>query len=184
MRADLASGGVCLSTESFYPARPVWETTVGVERPTAFTLLIREPCGMKNARVLLNGEEIPAEREGGYLKIRATFRGGERIAVRGEYALLPFRVGERTAFLWGPLVLARDSEKEEGDADLTEAFAVMTDKGRPGFRVVDPKEGELLRMYLKRADGGEVLLTDYASCGKKWRGRKLLMTVFMNIRNL
>ena len=89
----------------------------------------------------------------------------------------------RTAFTYGPLTLARDEEKE-GGADLEEAVVLEAVNGKLNYRMAEPdgKYGELVRIYVNRKDGGQLLLTDFASCGKKWLSKHNRMTVWMNIR--
>jgi hypothetical protein len=36
-------------------------------------------------------------------------------------------------------------------------------------------------IFAKAADGQEVLLTDYASCGKNWLGKHNRITIWMNL---
>ena len=60
---------------------------------------------------------------------------------------------------------------------INEAFSVVMNGNTPMARKVDAEVGEELR-FLLHTEGGEVLLTDYASCGKKWREENARISVW------
>ena len=174
---------VGLIAETSYPVAMDWEATVKVKKSVRFALKIRKPDFLCGAVVRVNGEDFSAAEEGGYLLIERDFSDGDRVSLSGAFGLETLRVGRRTAFRFGPLVLARDAEKEDGEVDLAETFSLAAEGGAPLFRFAPPQGEETLRLLVRRGDGGELLLTDYASCGKKWRGEKQRMTVWMNIED-
>ena len=83
------------------------------------------------------------------------------------------------AFAYGPLTLARDEAKEDGEVNLTESIKLA----KPlAYTLDEEEEGECVRLRIERADGKEpLLLTDYASCGKRWLDVKNRLTVWLNI---
>ena len=48
-------------------------------------------------------------------------------------------------------------------------------------RVYIGENGETIRVHLSLNDGTSLLLTDYASCGKKWNDENCMMTVWFNL---
>ena len=176
-------GGVLtLTMESGWPAAPVWKCRVGLEAADVFCLRLRIPETCENIRVRINGSarEVPAS---GYLNLERLWQDGDVLEFSGEFTLKLVELGGRSAFTYGPLTLARDAEKE-GGADLEEAVVLALSDGRVSCRMAEPagEYNELVRIYVNRKGGGELLLTDFASCGKRWLSKHNRMTVWMNIR--
>ena len=173
--------GLKLAMESDWPAVPAWKCSMELDAPEQFVLRIRIPESCENARVMVNGEAFAADR--GYVTLDRLWQTGDTIAFTGEFTLKLVELGGRTAFTYGPLTLARDEEKE-GGADLEEAVVLEAVNGKLNYRMAEPdgKYGELVRIYVNRKGGGQLLLTDFASCGKKWLSKYNRMTVWMNIR--
>ena len=94
----------------------------------------------------------------------------------GDYTLEEHRLGGKTAFTYGPYALARDEAKEDGDilAPVKPAY----ESGRPVYELMTPHSGESVRLLLKTKQG-EVLLTDYASCGREPESERDRLTVWM-----
>jgi hypothetical protein len=101
------------------------------------------------------------------------------VACSGLFRLSTLNLEGRTAFTYGPLVLARDSYKEGRCADLEETVRPMLDSFR--LETPDASYGEVLRLVIPQQDGEPLLLTDYASCGKHWEQKNNRMTVWMNV---
>ena len=171
-----------LTMESGWPAVPTWKCRVGLEGAEAFTIRLRMPGTCEKIRVTVNGiaQEVPGS---GYLTLERLWQEGDTLEFAGEFSLKQVELGGRTAFTYGPLTLARDEEKE-GGADLEEALVLETAEGTLPYQLAEPKReyNELVRIYVNRKDGGKLLLTDFASCGKKWLSKHNRMTVWMNIR--
>ncbi len=85
------------------------------------------------------------------------------------------------AFTYGPYVLARDAAKEDGD--LTRPVRPKEKDGALCFAVLPCEEGESVRLTLE-TESGPVLLTDYASCGKRWAERNGPVSVWLPARRL
>ena len=170
-----------LNMDTQWPAAPAWKCSMELEAPEQFALRIRIPESCENARVRINGESVTADN--GYVTLNRLWKAGDTVEFSGAFTLKPVELGGRTAFTYGPLTLARDEEKE-GGADLEEAVVLEAVDGKLNYRMAEPevKYGELIRIYVNRKDGGQLLLTDFASCGKKWLSKHNRMTVWMNIR--
>ena len=84
----------------------------------------------------------------------------------------------KRAFTWGPLALARDGAKEPGDI-AAPVRPVYGDGGALRYTLEPCAPGEQLRLRLE-TETGPVLLTDYASCGKRWAEQSAPITVWMN----
>lgn len=174
---------VHFTAETAYPRTADYTLTVDLEVPEAFTLALRIPAAFEDVRVQVDGEEVASQPFAGYLSVSHLWHKGARLTLSARMHLRTEQVGERTAFLYGPLVLARDEAKEEGAVDLTEQIALITEDGH---YVEDwsqePMGEELVRLTLARSDGRPpLLLTDYASAGKRWCAEKNGMTVWMNL---
>ena len=105
------------------------------------------------------------------LEIEAPFIAKKAHA--GQFII--FRIddqGERV-----PLTLARDEQKESGDIEAPVALTLKD--GKPVVNQLDAEDGETVRFLLKTADG-DLLLTDYASCGKHWLEERNRISVWLN----
>ena len=168
---------VILSAESGYPRDGRMSIAFEPEEePAAFTLRLRIPDGLTEAEILVNGQRMrhPAP-EKGYVSLKRAFAAGDTVEIRGTLPLIRETIGSSVAFRRGPLVLARDEEKEP-------AFAIQAPvtKDKMVYRMLQPEKGEMIRILLEQQDGWPpVLLTDYASCGKRWDRRKNRVTVWM-----
>ncbi|MBQ1553340.1 MAG: glycoside hydrolase family 127 protein [Clostridia bacterium] len=87
------------------------------------------------------------------------------------------RLGGKIAFTYGPYVLARDEEKER--ADIEEPVRPLEKDGRLCYELLPCEKGEQVRLILKTT-GGDILLTDYASCGKFWHESSGRISVWLN----
>ena len=168
---------VTLTAESSYPREGCMRLSIDPEDgPAAFILRLRIPDFLEDAEVLVNGEGIDRpDAEGGYVCLRRVFSSGDTVEIRGNIPLIQETLGGSVAFRHGCIVLARDEEKEPGFA----CRAPVTDE-TPDYQLLPPEKGEMVRVLLRQKDGlPPVLLTDYASCGKRWNGQKNRVTVWM-----
>lgn len=92
------------------------------------------------------------------------------------FELRAHRLNKKIAFTYGPYVLARDEAKE--DAKISRPVRPLLDGDRLCYELLPCCEGETVRLRLLTKDGS-VLLTDYASCGKRWSESDALVTVWM-----
>ena len=172
--ATPAGQTLTLACDTTYPAAMDARITVSPAAPERFTLRLRVPSFVKDPVVRVNGEVTPVELADNYLSLTREWRGDE-VTLTGE--LLP-ETEERNgkiAFRYGVLTLARDEQKEPG-ADLSAPLALS---GEPAQRV-EPEAEETVRFLLPLQGGGLAVLTDYASCGKRWDKPRAAVSVWHN----
>ncbi len=92
------------------------------------------------------------------------------------FTLREQRLNGKRAFTYGPYVLARDAAKEP--ADLSKPLRPVYENGAPRYTPAECGPGESVRLFLETSDG-PVLLTDYASCGKKWAETQAPIAVWL-----
>ena len=174
---DVTVGTGTWHMESAFPERLMWTAKLSCTGEETYTLRVRVPGWAEKAQLTVNGGgEYRAE--DGYFAVTRLWQDGDEVCLSGGISLRTVSLNGRTAFLWGPLVLSRDAAKEEGDADLSEEVTLRD----LTFRMLPAEKGELVRLTLPRAEGGWMLLTDYASCGKHWREKKCRISPWLNIR--
>ena len=77
------------------------------------SLYLRDPVEMRDKTILVNGCEIELSgAEGGYLRLSREFAAGDVVEIRGTIPLTREASGGSVAFRYGPIVLARDENKE------------------------------------------------------------------------
>ena len=92
------------------------------------------------------------------------------------------RLNGCVAYTWGPYTLARDAAKENGDL-LRPVRPKHESHGALCFAVLPCEPGESVRLTLE-TESGPVLLTDYASCGKRWAEQTGPVSVWLPARRL
>ncbi len=177
----LPSGkSACMKIESEYPKEASFRLILSEQSGEAYTVRVRVPSFLSGARVNAGTAEIPVK--DGCAEITREWKNGDRITVTGKYVLSEEKRNGRTAFLYGPLVLARDSAKETCEIDFEKDTTVLRRCGRLCAAPQPTVGEEKARFAVETADGTGMLLTDYASCGKNWMGEKKSISVWMNIR--
>ncbi|MBQ9114066.1 MAG: glycoside hydrolase family 127 protein [Clostridia bacterium] len=131
--------------------------------PEKFSLDVRIPLWSKQPQVQVNNTIYKTEQ--GYCKLEREWKNGDVIYLAFHPELRKVDLNGKSAFIYGNVVLARDEQKE--NADITGAFVPSMEDRKPIAQKVKPEQGEEIR-FLLNTDVGTVLLTDYASCGKKW----------------
>ena len=91
-------------------------------------------------------------------------------------ALKRVLLGGKQAYVYGCLVLARDEQKEPGD--INAPFMPAEQDGGLVFEQIEPAPGERVRFVLE-SDAGQILLTDYAWCGKHWDKQNARISVWL-----
>jgi hypothetical protein len=109
-RLNWKERGVTIGQETKLPASDSVVLTVGVVKPVAFALRIRQPFWTSDPRVLVNGRMMKAVAgEDGYIMLTRTWKNNDRVVVH-----LPesFRAepmpdnADRIALFYGPVLLA------------------------------------------------------------------------------
>ncbi|MBR5308273.1 MAG: glycoside hydrolase family 127 protein [Clostridia bacterium] len=164
-----------------FPVGGEIKVRLGLEKSEKFEIKLRVPENCKKFEVTFKGKKYCAR--GGYVKVCETFCDGDEINVLLENALTEVVLNGRTAFTYGILTLARDCEKEGKPSDLTETIELARKCKKPIYNLCTPEGEEMIRLEVNLKDGTKLLLTDYASCGKKWdKEDNCNITVWMNIK--
>lgn len=170
---DFGGKKVRVQCATEYPAKGRVKLTVHTEGKVKFTLAVRIPAWCEKATAFYNGKTYVEEN--GYVRLEREWQNGDEVVISLSIELKEVTLNGKMAFTYGTLVLARDEAKEKGN--ITEKFAI---EKKPLFRCVTPEQGEQLRLFLETKDG-DILLTDYASCGKNWEAARNRITVWMNV---
>ena len=125
---SLSLDGLRISERTNYPFEPEQgevELTVEQASPGIRALRLRKPFGSEDCRLEINGEEVPAVFDDGFLRIARKFRAGDRILLR--FTLAPTRFDQEadgvvtgTVAGVGPLIFGT-----EGDGPATPLYHLM-----------------------------------------------------------
>lgn len=100
----------------------------------------------------------------GYKAITKTWKNGDKIEIDIKKSIKAFELNGYTSYSFGPLVFARDDKKEVVTGKLSE---VNFDLSKATFTRVKEEKLEMVRFEVGD-DNQKIILTDYASCGKRW----------------
>ncbi len=174
---------VTMVASTVYPRAMDYTVRLSLPSPEAFSLRLRVPAFCEGVRLTVNGAPVSFTPVDGYALLSRVWADGDTVALTADgFAPTAITLSGRTAFSFGPLMLARDENKEEGEVSLTAPIKLVKTAAGVAFASQPPQAGEAVRLLLSRADGEPpLLLTDYASCGKNWMDMKNRMTVWMNM---
>lgn len=165
---------ITLNAITDYPVGDKYALAVFLESDEEFELLIRIPEWCDEATIKI-GDEIKKAYPG-YLSLKRVWSDGDTVELELPHHLKSHYLNGKTAYTYGPLVLARDEIKEGGKIDTE-----FTPTEYSAFKMLDPEDGEMLRIMLE-CEGDDVLLTDYASCGKYWTKKNANVSVWLNAK--
>ncbi|MBR4537279.1 MAG: glycoside hydrolase family 127 protein [Clostridia bacterium] len=167
---------VKISAETAYPREGWMRLTFDAQDgPSECPLYLRIPDDLRDVNIAVNGQQIQATTEEGYICLRRAFAAGDTLKLRGNIPLIEETVGDSAAFRYGPVVLARDEQKEPDFG----CQAPETDD-KLSYSMLPPETDEMIRLLLQQKPGlPPILLTDYASCGRRWNQPKNRVTVWM-----
>ncbi len=152
-------------------------TFSGFEGTKHLSIKQRIPTDLEDAKILVNGGSIDISRtENGYVCLNLDVTSGDKLEIKGKLKLVTEKIKDSLAFRYGPLVLARDEEKEPAEFDETPVFSENI-----SYKMLVPESGELVRMEIAGKSGAPVLFTDYASCGKHWDREKNKVIIWMKL---
>jgi DUF1680 family protein len=157
-----------------YPAEGKYSLAIFLDESEKFEILIRVPDWCDEATVTVGGEIKKAYP--GYYSISRLWSDGDTVEIEIPLYLRSHHLNGKTAYTYGPLVLARDEIKEGKKTDTE-----FTPSVHNAYRVVEAEGGEMLRIMLE-CEGEDVLLTDYASCGKYWTKKNANVSVWLNAK--
>ena len=165
---DLAQGEMRLRAEGSLSTGEV--KYVVISAPSVETeLCFRIPFWSEATEAILNDEKVDAK--GKLLRIRRFWAIGDQVTLAFTLTGKDYFLRDKVAFTYGPYVLARDEDKDRdfgGKLRLSAPLLLIP---------IERAEGEEVRVLLHTAKG-EVLLTDYASCGKHWTKKKSRIAVW------
>ena len=138
-----------------------------VHAETSFLLKVRIPAWSKGGTLVINGEKKTAPV--GYFAIECQ-KGERTVEVDLQRELSVVEKNGKLCVRYGEYVLARDEGK--GETPLAEP---MEKAELLKAKKTEPQNGERVRFSC-----GEVVLTDYASCGKDWWSDKPNVSVWLN----
>ena len=171
-----AGRAVTLTVSGFFYDEGKASVTLSQEAPETFTLRFRVPAWSNNPTITVNGEIYAAEP--GYFDLTRTWEDGDTVTLSCHPEVRMTELNGKVALTYGALALARDEQKESGDIEAP-VVPVLKDDGKLVVNQLDAQDGELVRFLIKTTDG-ELLLTDYASCGKHWMEERNRMSVWLN----
>ena len=149
--------------------------SLALDTPETFTLRLRIPAWSHEPTVTLNGETQAVEV--GYIDLTRAWKNGDTVTLDLHPEVEMQTLNGKVAFTFGALALARDEQKEEGDI---ESFVTpVLHNGRLIVNQLNAEDGETVRFTLKTEEG-DLLLTDYASCGKHWMEEHNRISVWLN----
>ena len=130
----------------------------------------RIPAWSASTDAKLNGEKISVGEV--YLSIRRRWQVGDKVTLVFSLSVEQHLLNDKVAFTYGPFTLARDERKDKTfDKSLRLEKEIV-------FFPIQKEEGEEVRLLL-HTKKGEILLTDYASCGKHWTEKKSHIAVWL-----
>lgn len=156
-----------------YMATGETKIKLSLSQPKTFTLTLRIPEWSNAPYAVVCGEKKSVEK--GYYSIEREWQDGDEILLAFHPEMRQLRLNGKAAFVYGNIVLARDEQKE--NADINQPFIAVEKGGKLSIEKQTLEEGETLRFCLD-TDMGAILLTDYASCGKKWGEEKARISVW------
>lgn len=146
---------------------------LSLSAPENFSLRLRIPAWGKASTVCICGEAYEVEE--GYYTVNREWKDGDEILLDFHPEIRKLELNGKVAFVYGNLVLARDEQKEK--ADIKQPVTVVEVDGKIVAEKQSLEAGELARFYFN-ADMGGALLTNYASCGKKWEEENARISVW------
>ncbi len=136
-----------------------------------FALRFRKPNWCENAT--LCGAEFTDK--DGYFIVEKVWEN-EEISLEFPMTFKKTELNDKTAFTYGPLVLALDEGK--GNKDINGVIRLKTKTGK----IETPMAKELFRYRVAREDGEDLIFTDYASSGTIWENCEDKFSVWLNVR--
>ena len=160
-----------LTISGGYPTSGEIKISVDCEAQERFSLRFRKPYWCKNASV----RGVKYIEKDGYFIVDKVWGENEKLILDFPMQLQEDKLNGKTAFTYGPLVLALDETKGNRNIDKE---IVLSKEGR----LEKTLPTELLRYRLKRANGEDLIFTDYASSGKAWAQSEDKISVWLNVR--
>ena len=169
-----AGNPVTFTLSGDYEGEGEVQIKLGLSAPETFAIKLRVPAWSNHPVLTLNGEQLTATQ--GYVQLANTWQDGDGIALSLHPEVKRELLGGKQAYVYGCIVLARDEQKEPGD--INAPFSPVETDGRLVLEQIAPAPGEMVRFVLE-SDKGQILLTDYAWCGKHWNEQHARISVWL-----
>ena len=166
---------VTLAISGYFTDEGHATVTLSLNTPETFTLRLRVPAWSHEPTVTVNGETSVVEK--GYTDLTREWKDGDTVIVDCHPEVEMQTLNDKIAFTYGPLALARDEQKEDGNIEAP--VVPVLHNGRLIVNQLDAEAGETVRFTVK-TESGDLLLTDYASCGKHWTEERNRISVWLN----
>ena len=160
-----------------YEGKGEVQIKIGLSAPEVFAIKLRVPAWSNDPVLTLNGEALEVTK--GYVQLANTWSDGDVIALSLHPEVKRELLGGKQAYVYGCIVLARDEQKQDGD--INAPFAPLQKDGGFALEQIAPAPGEMVRFVLE-SDKGQILLTDYAWCGKHWNLPHARISVWLAVR--
>ena len=148
---------------------------ISLTQAEEFEIKFRVPFWSKASAVIIDGHEM-ASADGQFFSVQRLFKNGDLIEVVFDVSLRVEKINGKVAFLWGPLTLARDTIKESNSDFIKHPIAINGGM-KIKRKIVPKKNGEQIRLTAALSGEQEILLTDYASCGRDWTDENSIVSV-------
>ena len=181
-KTRLSSGNtVKVEISTAYPCEEKISIRFIPEKEENFSVKLRIPEWAQSANVIVGEQEYSAE--SGYL-LFVNVVGETEVLLEMPLTLQASKRNGKTAFSRGPIVLARDEEKEGEriNFDKIEDLERQIENDFYQYKMLPAQGDEHCRCELKTVDGRKIILSDYATCGEKWTGELKFISVWLNVR--
>lgn len=154
-----------------YPVDGKIKVAVSCATEEKFVLRFRKPSWAEKADI----SGAVCVEENGYYVVERAWKNDE-IILNFPMRLQKEQLNERTAFIYGPIVLALDEGK--GNRDIDQDIYLVKDDGQ----FDKPDKNEMIRYRVGRIGGEDLIFTDYASSGKNWATSDDKISVWLSIK--
>lgn len=191
-----AGNSVTLHTETEYPKTGLVKITVDTISEECFTFALRNPAWSRTTVVSVCGETVAATE--GYIEIDRIWKSGDTVTLKLDMrtqAIAPIAYGTdilMNTVIWGSDYVIPTFDREDPLAKhhiaLRRGPIMLAQENRLGYSVDDPIEVKIntdghvdtilcankspypciVEALIPLADGTQMLVTDFASAGKKW----------------
>lgn len=160
---------VKIEIESAYPCQGRVCIKIEVEKEERFIIKLRKPAWTESFCI----KEAEYSVKDGYIVIDRMWEKRTEIETNLSYSVKEYKMNGKSAFTYGPLVLALDEAKGNSGIDGEILFDMAT------VEKETPIGKETVRLKMKDRAGKIFVFTDYASCGKEWYGNDYKTSVWI-----
>ncbi len=147
------------------------KVSIACEAEERFKLRFRKPYWCAKASV----RGVDCIEKDGYFIIDKVWVEKEEFVLELPMRLQEEKLNGKTAFTYGPFVLALDEAKGNRNIDKE---IVLSGEGE----LETPMPTEMVRYRFKKENGEDLIFTDYASSGKAWANSEDKISVWLNVR--